>query len=340
MEQRPLAHRGNDRRGRFGLGWAIGISIAFHLLLILFSTWIPVDSRPARVDLVEDNPLQFTFAPPVEQDQQGEKKGEVPLPPTASPPVDVPPPQPEEQPSLEMPPVLEQVIPQAEPLTAPVPVQEELPPPEEQTEQADQEQRGDLPDPIQDSSRDDQTSGEILAGLQEFQQRVDRYQAQRAEQEAVTGSIRNVFVPDMSKVPLSGSPYGILEFESRDYDFEDYSRQIYWAILYAWYKRLDATTPDFEKWAMENSSYFLEHQTRLRFVIESGGDVSGIQLELPAGCPPLDVSAQEAMAEVVLPPLPADFPRDREVVHVTFLIKGPVMSMRQMFQYYKSLGYF
>ena len=103
---------------------------------------------------------------------------------------------------------------------------------------------------------------------------------------------------------------------------------------------LDVTTPDFEKWALQTSSYFLEHKTRLRFVIEDGGDVTGIELEIPAGCPPLDVSALEAMAEVVLPPLPADFPRESEVVHATFLIKGPVMSMHQMLQYYKSIGYF
>jgi hypothetical protein len=154
------------------------------------------------------------------------------------------------------------------------------------------------------------------------------------------GTNTNVFVPDVSNMPLQGSPFGILEFSSRDYDWSDYSSQIYWAILRAWYSRLYQTTAEFEKWAHENRDWMLAHESKIQFVIQRNGDVTDIVLEMPAGCPPLDRSALDALSEVILPPLPADFPRDRELVRATFIARGEIYNMRQVFEYYRRIGYF
>jgi type IV secretory pathway VirB10-like protein len=200
MVRNPLERRERNRPGRFGLGWAIGISIVFHLLLILFSTWAPLDTRSAILESAEDSSLRFTFTPPVEQEQQGEKKGDVPLPQPDSPPVVAPLPQPEEQPSLALPPVLEQVTPQTQPLVEPELPQEEMPPPEDGTAEERVEQmtpentlpaendgmrRQEAPDNSQRQTRNDDAGGGMRAGLREFKRSVDRYQAQRREQEAM-----------------------------------------------------------------------------------------------------------------------------------------------------------
>ena len=55
------------------------------------------------------------------------------------------------------------------------------------------------------------------------------------------------------------------------------------------------------------------------FTIQRNGEVTGIILEGPSGCYPLDDSALDALREVILPPLPKDFPRDQETVHARFI---------------------
>jgi len=44
----------------------------------------------------------------------------------------------------------------------------------------------------------------------------------------------------------------------------------------------------------------------------------------------------------VLPPLPPDFPRDREVLHMTWGLSGgaAVRSLRPSYRYLKTMGYF
>ncbi len=59
-----------------------------------------------------------------------------------------------------------------------------------------------------------------------------------------------------------------------------------------------------------------------------------------SGCDPLDSSALDALSEVILPPLPADFPRDSETIRATFIARGDIMSMRDAFRYMKQIGYF
>ena len=70
-----------------------------------------------------------------------------------------------------------------------------------------------------------------------------------------------MIVPDLSQVPSSGFGVGNLTFESTDYDWSDYGRQIYMAIWRAWHNRLYATTDDFEKWAYRTDEWFIRHQS-------------------------------------------------------------------------------
>jgi hypothetical protein len=133
---------------------------------------------------------------------------------------------------------------------------------------------------------------------------------------------------------------GNLVFESRDYDWSHYGRQIYMAIWRAWHNRLWLTTDDFEKWAHQTQSWLLNHQTQVRFVIERNGQVTGIVTESGSGCAPLDQSAIDALAEVILPPLPQDFPREGEVVHARFIAMGETRAMRPVLSRYKAMGLF
>jgi hypothetical protein len=151
---------------------------------------------------------------------------------------------------------------------------------------------------------------------------------------------QNVILPDLSSIPTSGFGMGNLVFESRDYDWNDYGRQVYMAIWRAWHNRLWMTTDEFEKWAHTQQNWRLGHSTQVRFVIEDNGQVTGILMEAGSGCQPLDASALEALAEVILPPLPPDFPRDREVVHARFVAEGPIRAMRPVLGRYKAMGMF
>lgn len=148
------------------------------------------------------------------------------------------------------------------------------------------------------------------------------------------------FAPDLSGLPPTGTSLRNLQFESTDYDWNDYGRQIYVAIWRAWHNRLWATTDEFERWAHDNRRWHLGHRTRVRFVIESNGQIKEIAVESLSGCEPLDASAVDALSEVVLPPLPADFARSREVVHAWFLAEGEILKMRPALNYYKSKGLF
>lgn len=151
---------------------------------------------------------------------------------------------------------------------------------------------------------------------------------------------RNVFEPDWSGLPSTGQALGNMVFESGDYDWTEYQRQIYWIIWRAWHRRLLARVDDFEKWAQENETWFLDHINAVRFTIESNGEISSIVLETESGSVPLDLTAVEGLDESVLPPLPDDFPRDRETVHAQFIGHGPIASMRRNLRAYRTAGWF
>jgi TonB family protein len=145
---------------------------------------------------------------------------------------------------------------------------------------------------------------------------------------------------EMPQMPETGFGVGNLEFEGRDFDWADYGRQIYWVILRAWYRRLLTDSGVFERWASENRQWVLDHKSRVRFTIDRGGKVVDIAVEGPSGCYPLDDSAREALQEVVLPPLPDDFPRSEEVVHARFIAEGEIRVMRVQLQQLHDAGWF
>jgi hypothetical protein len=128
----------------------------------------------------------------------------------------------------------------------------------------------------------------------------------------------------------SGFGFGNLTFEGNDYDFvkKGYASQAYYAILKAWYRRLYAMADRFEKWAFARGSWMLDHQNQIRFVIGRNGQIVRVDLINESGCEPLDGSAIDALREVVLPPLPEDFPRSEEGVLVTFIATGDIHGMR------------
>jgi len=357
-------------RPRFGLPFAIAVSVLAHVILIVLSLWTPVfTSSAASYPEQQDDVLQFTFAPRTDEtEEQQSARGEVPfetepapaqqalvrpsqeaagLPDISLPPSPTPPAP--EQPEVEAQETLEEQQ-QPEELARPD-VDPDDSTPSDADDPAD-EIGTDLP--VEDESifargsdspaqrtapREPRQGADLNSALRNFQRSIDRSRASRPSQPG-RGTQQNVYVPDMSAVPVQGAPYGILEFSSRDYDWSDYSSQIYWAILKAWYRRLYESTPDFEKWAHTNQQYLLNHKARIHFVIESDGDVTGISINVGSGCGPLDESAIDALSEVILPPLPADFPRNYEEVNATFVATGEIMSMRQMFRYLRQIGYF
>jgi hypothetical protein len=124
----------------------------------------------------------------------------------------------------------------------------------------------------------------------------------------------------------------MLEFSSRDFDWSEYGATVHSAVMRAWLRRLYWALASFEQWARENRPD-LDHENRIDFVIERRGDLTGIRLVGGSGCTPLDESALAALEEVVLPPLPDDFPRDSELVRATFHVRGPIFGVQLRREY-------
>ncbi len=329
--------------GRFGLAWALGISVALHLVLTLLSLWLPLRTSQAAEAPLEEDVLRFTFVEPEEEQiTDGEPLGDVLLPAPESPsePKFVPDPTPQGLPVIELPQPFEEPLPPDEAETDPT----ETPQPEETLDEAVEPltgtpfpETGGLP---LDQPREPGPLLDLAGSLQDFHREMSRLLAQRPRPPAGSTTPLNVFRPELSQLPTTGSQIGQLVFESTDYDWNDYARQIYWAIWRAWHNRLYLTTSDFDKWAHDGKQWMLHHRSAVRFVIEANGQVSSISVEGPSGCLPLDRSAADALAEVTLPPLPEDFPRDREVVHALFVARGEILRMRQSLQYMKQQGWF
>jgi hypothetical protein len=344
--------------------WALIPSALLHLLLVLFSVWFPFrTSTTAAAAEPFDETLTFSFAQNVDpttddplEDSPFDPREPQPLPeqPVPLPEPEAPEVDPAEQveteaaalelpDSVETPPVDDPI-----PEPAPEPEIEPLPEaPETAVESPDQvgaeipespdgtlpQAPSDTPPPTPkrqfDMNKALRDFGEAMAA------RPPTVQPAPAEP-----APQNVILPDLSSIPPSGFGMGNLVFESRDYDWNDYGRQVYMAIWRAWHNRLWMTTDEFEKWAHRNQNWRLGHSTQIRFVIEDNGQVTGIMMEAGSSCQPLDASALEALAEVILPPLPPDFPRDREVVHARFVADGPIRAMRPVLGRYKSMGMF
>jgi len=140
---------------------------------------------------------------------------------------------------------------------------------------------------------------------------------------------------------VPGGDLGDFSFEDKDYDWNDYHSQMYYAILRAWYNRLYLTTANFERWSYLKGGRALRGSVLIRFVIERTGAVSSIEVLEPSVMPPLDESARAALKEVILPRLPADFPKDREGVTGRFIMDVDDLGyFKQGLAYQKSRGLF
>ncbi len=324
--------------------WALLGSVLLHLLLLLVSILAPsVLGLVAMLSPVPPAPeqrIQFTFAPPGER----ELTGQAPVLPQPAPTpvaprgelVPVPRTTPPTPPAERMAQATERAAPAAE---APGAVFElpdsERADPLRERETSRPPERPDEPPPERRRELD------IGRALQEFDQALARARDNAPPGPANPGGTpQHVFVPDFSALPTTGYGVGNLEFESRDYDWSDYGRQIYIAIWRAWHNRLYLTTDEFERWAYRNQSWMLEHANRINFTIQRNGEVTAISVVTPSGCAPLDLSATDALEEVVLPPLPADFPRDRETVRAAFIAQGDIQGMRRFLSWAKRRGLF
>jgi hypothetical protein len=362
------------QRRQIGLPLALGISVGLHLLLLLISHWVPVTPETeAGYEPPEESMLHFSFAPETAEDVEGQIEGEVPIPSEPAQAPVQPDFEPDGAPSLEEPSsearpddlleLQEEAIERLEPPPRPEDRSqteqqpEESEPPTQAEElleqQAEPEQPPDVdlpegerntyrtqPEAETPSEQTPSRSLDVNRALRDFGQALDRSRETRERSESGGGRATNVFVPDHASLPPTGFGAGNLVFESRDYDWSDYARQIYMAIWRAWHNRLYQSTNDFESWAQDNRRWYLEHQSQIRFVILRNGNVDGVVIETPSGCVPLDTSAVDALIEVILPPLPSDFPRDQERVHAMFIAMGEIRSMRPVLTQLKRMGLF
>lgn len=330
--------RRREEGARWGLPGSIGVHVVVILLAILISEHDRTTAR-LKAEQPPPVPIPITFANP--------------LPPQATP---KPPPKPKPESTFDMrkpPPV------STKPLRmAPVPESAAAvrDPAKEvaknnagkrDTRPAGGEQGGPLPRPTagvpeivpQPSSPQNPDEPKDLAGrLRDFRHAVEEPREENPKGPKGGGSGRGGVT--MPNLPATGYGVGNLEFEGRDYDWENYGRQIHTIIWKAWHNRLLITSNVFERWAAEHNIWLLDHRNRVRFTILKTGTVVDVAIETPSGCYPLDDSAADALREVVLPPLPDDFPHDREVVHAQFIAEGEIRGMGAYLQALKNAGIF
>ncbi len=131
-----------------------------------------------------------------------------------------------------------------------------------------------------------------------------------------------------------------LTFETKDFNWTDYATAIYWAIWRSWHNRLYLSLNNFERWSIENDIRLIRGVTGVTFVIEKNGNISEITPLFSSEIEPLDESAIDALREAVLPPLPANFYKERERVTARFIADTDVKAMKHWLPIYKGLGLF
>ncbi len=339
----------NGEDGGFGMMAALVVSVVLHLLLVLLMPLVPAGTRAMPVEpRTDETNITFTFTDAPADDTKDQPAQDLPPAPTEMPPLAEPDFEATGDP-------LQEIRRQPEPAPEMVPVGPitSTQPSESEAEPLDDD-GGSYPQPEVRSVPDaDLFASEYEGNRQSTARREPTFDVARALRDYSRSALRrsasvdpsrgrrkNVFVPDLSAVPSTGFGMGNLHFESGDYDWTSYARQIYWAIWRAWHNRLWATTDDFEGWAHKNRTWMLEHQAHVQFTIKATGQVEGILVELPSGCLPLDDASTDALAEVVLPPLPDDFPRAQETVHVRFIAIGPVRALRPVLGRMRAAGLF
>jgi periplasmic protein TonB len=108
---------------------------------------------------------------------------------------------------------------------------------------------------------------------------------------------------------LGTAETGPLSFESNWFEWGDYAAKMIARIRVHWY----ASMPELIRMGVRG-------MVTIRFTIERDGTISSIELLESSGVPPYDNAARRALElSSPLPPLPANFPRDRERVTIRYL---------------------
>jgi len=343
-ELRGRSRDGDEARGG-GILWALGLSVLLHCLIFLLGPWIPLSLSSVTVHPDEDEAaVTFRFEAPV---------------PAVEPQALAPAPAPPEPKSEPEPPTPQ---PEPEPLLRPEPVPGVGPLTESPGTPPESEQSG--PDAPEDGPEDAAVASAPSAGersrpddLRSADRRLDVGRALREFEDARRErpstfdpeprrepSPGNRFRGDFPSLPSSTFGMGNLVFESGDYDWTNYARQVLVILERAVNRRVYVTLDDFERWAHENDNYVIRPDQRVgvRFVIERSGEIVGIQIEGRSGVTPFDAAVQDSLEEAILPPLPSDFPRDREVVHIEGLFPAgaPILQLRTAYTRWKAMGLF
>lgn len=119
-----------------------------------------------------------------------------------------------------------------------------------------------------------------------------------------------------------GGMFGDIQFESGDYNWSDYSSKAYWAIYRAWLRELYNRVPRFERDQAYLKLPMVEGEVQVRFTLTRPNGVEEIEILSPSVYPALNEGSTAALRRVVMPPLPSDFPRDRERVIFRFVVSG------------------
>jgi hypothetical protein len=347
LRRKPIAVRDEPRGSsseRSGAGrpyQALAVSLVLHLLAVLAAFWLPFER--VQEPRIEEPPIEVVFldlerTPPVL---------EQPVPPPPPPAV-----------AARAEPVARDSPADGQPAGAPAPAQRAEPGPEieevggesatidpadylEQARSSAEAARGSEtpPRPPAPTGAAESPRLDLDQALREFGRGPAPIPPARPAPTGPPQSAPPAGAPTLSPSGVAvGFGMGELVFESTDFDWNDYGRQIHALIWRAWHWRLYHTTNEFDRWAFASGRWYLDHALRIRFVIERSGEITGIVLESGSGCGPLDRSAADALTEVTLPPLPAAFPREREVIHARFIATGDIRDMRPYLLYLHRSG--
>ena len=109
----------------------------------------------------------------------------------------------------------------------------------------------------------------------------------------------------------------------------------------AWLRELLARARRFEREQKLGNLPRLDGEVRIHFVIGRDGSVSDLAIVGPGGLETLAEASSSALLRAVLPPLPADFPRDREGVTFRFILSvDNALQMERQLRYLRSRGQF
>lgn len=322
-EDPPLERLGREREWSY-LGWSVSASTWIHLIALALLLWFPWSQRRPLDLEPKSDPVAFDVKREPKKPPPPREESPTLREPRAARPPDAPPPEPMpfRTPPASAPPSFAPSAPSAPP---PGNV---TPPPSGRDPRGEQGPAPGNPPPGPGLGGGGSPPRNLRESLRDFRRYVPSPGERGGGKEDGEGGGAGSGRFEAPGIPSSGFGFRNLEFETRDFDWLPYSKQIYYAILRAWYSRLFAGASAFEKWGFARGDWSLDHGNAVRFVIRRSGQVIDVAIEKGSGCEPLDASSVDALREVVLPPLPDEFPKDEEVVHVRFVAFGDVRLIR------------